>query len=139
MGTKTRKVFNKYLSYDWVLHSLKPSAVLDNAGYEIMSQFLTLITNDFEALELDKDTINDVIYAYRETGLTEEYEKTIADVSNYLNDAFSFLIKCKQAADKNSNSKKKKTDNYATFHYSWLNKVNTVMIMVAAIKAVQTV
>lgn len=134
MGIKTRKVFKKYLDCDWILHSIK-AVNLEKIGFEIMSQFLALMSNNFEGLELNKDNINDVLYYYRENDITEDQEKVFSDVTDYLNGVFTYLIECKKHADENS--RKKKTKNYATYLYTWLTKTNTVMTMYAAYKAMQ--
>jgi len=135
MGSNTRKFIGETLQSDWVLHCLTPKAVITNIGSEIISQALTLMHNN-SAVELSKENIDKVIYSFRDTGVPENLSNDIIDICNYLNETTSIWIEDKKAEDA-KREKGKKVSNYSTYRFSFFNKTNTVMLIMAADKAIK--
>jgi len=135
MGSNTRKFIGETLQSDWVLHCLTPKAVIANTGSEIISQALTLMYNN-SAVELSKDNIDKVIYSFRDTGVPENLQEDMVNICNYLNEATSIWIENKKAEDA-KREKGKKVSNYSTYRFGFFNKTNTVMLIMAANKAIK--
>ena len=135
MGISTRKFITETLKSDWVLHCLTAKSSIGNIGSEIISQALTLLHNN-EAVELSKENIDKVIYSYRDSGVPENLQSDMVNIGNYLNKTTDVWIEDKKVADA-KREKGKKVSNYATYRFSFFNKTNTVMLMVAADKAIK--
>ena len=137
MGSNVRKLFAKSLNSDWVLHCLTPKTAVGNIGNEIMAQAIALMHHK-EAIELSKENIDKVIYSYRSNGISESLENDIINICNYLNEASAIWIDNKKKADEQQTVKKgKRVANYATYRFTQFNKTNTVMLLIAADKAIK--
>jgi len=135
MGISTRKFIAETLKSDWVLHCLTAKSSIGNIGSEIISQALTLMHNN-EAVELSKENIDKVIYSYRDSGVPENLQSDMVNIGNYLNKATDIWIEDKKVVDA-KREKGKKVSNYSTYRFPFFNKTNTVMLMVAADKAIK--
>ena len=135
MGSNTRKFIGETLKSDWVLHCLTEKSATGNIGSEIISQSLTLMYNK-SAVELSKENIDKVIYSFRDTGVPENLSNDIIDICNYLNETTSIWIEDKKLED-SKREKGKKVSNYSTYRFSFFNKTNTVMLIMAADKAIK--
>ena len=135
MGITTRRFFAEVLKSDWMLHCLTPKAVTTNTGNEIVAQVITLMHNT-SPIELSKENIDNVIYSYRDGGVPENMKEDIANIGNFLNDVTSIWIEDKKKQDE-LKVKGKKVSNYATYRFSFFNKTNTVMLMIAADQAIK--
>ena len=135
MGSNTRKFIGETLKSDWVLHCLTEKSATGNIGSEIISQALTLMHNK-SAVELSKENIDKVIYSFRDTGVPENLSNDIIDICNYLNETTSIWIEDKKLED-SKREKGKKVSNYSTYRFSFFNKTNTVMLIMAADKAIK--
>ena len=135
MGSNTRKFIGETLKSDWVLHCLTEKSATGNIGSEIISQALTLMHNK-SAVELSKENIDKVIYSFRDTGVPENLSNNIIDICNYLNETTSMWIEDKKLED-SKREKGKKVSNYSTYRFSFFNKTNTVMLIMAADKAIK--
>jgi len=135
MGISTRKFIGETLNSDWVLHCLTAKSATGNIGSEIISQALTLMHHN-SAVELSKENIDKVIYSFRDTGVPENLSNDIIDICNYLNETTSIWIEDKKIED-SKREKGKKVSNYSTYRFSFFNKTNTVMLIMAADKAIK--
>jgi len=135
MGIKVRRFIGETLKSDWILHCLTEKSATGNIGSEIISQTLTLMHNN-SAVELSKENIDKVIYSFRDTGVPENLSNNMIDICNYLNETTSIWIEDKKKEDA-KREKGKKVSNYATYRFSFFNKTNTVMLIVAADKAIK--
>ena len=135
MGSSTRKFIGETLKSDWVLHCLTAKSATSNVGSEIISQALTLLHHN-EAVELSKENIDKVIYSFRDTGVPENLQLDMVNIGNYLNKTTDIWIEDKKVADA-KREKGKKVSNYATYRFPFFNKTNTVMLIVAADKAIK--
>jgi len=135
MGIKVRRFIAETLKSDWMLHCLTPKAVITNTGNEVISHVITLMHNT-SPVELSKENIDNVIYSYRDGGVPENMKEDIVNVGNYLNDVTSIWIEDKKKQDE-LKVKGKKVSNYATYRFSFFNKTNTVMLMIAADQAIK--
>ena len=135
MGISTRKFYTETLQSDWILHCLTAKSATTNTGSEVMSQALTLMHNKLP-IELSKENIDKVIYSFRDTGVPENLQNDMVNICNYLNEATSIWIDEKKIAD-SKREKGKKISNYATYRFSFFNKTSTVMLMMAADKAIK--
>ena len=135
MGGSTRKFIGETLQSDWVLHCLTAKSATGNIGSEIISQALTLMHNN-EAVELSKENIDKVIYSFRDAGVSENLSNNMIDICNYLNETTSIWIENKKAEDA-KREKGKKVSNYSTYRFGFFNKTNTVMLIMAANKAIK--
>jgi len=135
MGISTRKFIGETLKSDWVLHCLTEKSATGNIGSEIISQALTLMHNK-SAVELSKENIDKVIYSFRDAGVPENLSNDIIDICNYLNETTSIWIEDKKLED-SKREKGKKVSNYSTYRFSFFNKTNTVMLIMAADKAIK--
>ena len=134
MGTLTRKFFRSTLDSDWLLHAMTPLSTKGNAGDEILSQIITIIHNN-KAIELSKDNIDKVIYSFRDSGLPEEIQEDVTNISIYLNRVTNKWISDKKKEDEAQGNKRVK--NYSTYRYTWLNKTHTTMLMYSAHRAIK--
>ena len=135
MGISTRKFYTETLQSDWILHCLTAKSATTNTGSEVISQALTLMHNKLP-IELSKENIDKVIYSFRDTGVPENLQSDMVNICNYLNEATSIWIEDKKIAD-SKREKGKKISNYATYRFSFFNKTSTVMLMMAADKAIK--
>ena len=135
MGIKVRRFIAETLKSDWILHCLTAKSATTNTGNEVISQALTLMHNN-SAVELSKENIDKVIYSYRDSGVPENLQSDMVNIGNYLNKATDIWIEDKKVVDA-KREKGKKVSNYATYRFSFFNKTNTVMLMVAADKAIK--
>jgi len=135
MGIKVRRFIAETLKSDWILHCLTAKAVITNTGNEVISQALTLMHNN-SAVELSKENIDKVIYSFRDAGVPENLQNDIVNICNYLNETTLIWIEDKKIAD-DKREKGKKVSNYATYRFPFFNKTNTVMLMIAADKAIK--
>jgi len=135
MGISTRKFYTETLKSDWILHCLTAKSATTNTGSEVISQALTLMHNKLP-IELSKENIDKVIYSFRDTGVPENLQSDMVNICNYLNEATSIWIDEKKIAD-SKREKGKKISNYSTYRFSFFNKTSTVMLMMAADKAIK--
>ena len=137
MGTATRRFIGEVLKSDWVLHTMTAKAATSNIGSEVVSQAITLMYN-VSAVELSKENIDKVIYSFRDGGVPESMKEDITNVCNYLNETTSIWIELKKKHDEQQTKKKGKgVSNYSTYRFSFFNKTHTVMLMIAADKAIK--
>ena len=137
MGTATRRFIGEVLKSDWVLHTMTAKAATSNIGSEVVSQAITLMHN-VSAVELSKENIDKVIYSFRDGGVPESMKEDITNVCNYLNEVTSIWIELKKKHDEQQTKKKGKgVSNYSTYKFSFFNKTHTVMLMIAADKAIK--
>ena len=73
VGLGVRKVFDEYLGADWLLHSMTPKTATGNGGYEVLGQFIALLHNKLEPMELSAKNIDNILYAYRESGILKTF------------------------------------------------------------------
>jgi len=135
MGIKVRRFIGETLKSDWILHCLTEKSATGNIGSEIISQALTLMHNN-SAVELSKENIDKVIYSFRDTGVPENLSNNMIDICNYLNETTSIWIEDKKLED-SKREKGKKVSNYSTYRFSFFNKTNTVMLIMATDKAIK--
>ena len=135
MGMSTRRFFTEVLKSDWMLHCLTPKAITTNTGNEIVAQVITLMHNS-SPIELSKENMDNVIYSYRDGGVPENMKNDIINVGEFLNDVTNIWIEDKKKQDE-LKVKGKKVSNYATYRFSFFNKTNTVMLMMAADQAIK--
>jgi len=135
MGIKVRRFIAETLKSDWILHCLTAKSATTNTGSEVMSQALTLMHNKLP-IELSKENIDKVIYSFRDTGVPENLQNDMVNICNYLNETTSIWIEDKKIAD-SKREKGKKISNYSTYRFSFFNKTSTVMLMMAADKAIK--
>jgi len=135
MGIKVRRFIAETLKSDWVLHCMTAKSSVGNIGSEIISQALTLMYNK-SAVELSKENIDKVIYSFRDNGVPENLQGDIINICNYLNKATDIWIEDKKAED-TKRERGKKVTNYSTYRFGFFNKTNTVMLIMAADKAIK--
>ena len=135
MGIKVRRFIAETLKSDWLLHCLTPKAVITNTGSEVISHLITLMHSS-SPIELSKENIDNVIYSFRDNGVPEQMKEDIVNVGSFLNDVTSIWIEDKKKQDE-LKVKGKKVSNYATYRFSFFNKTNTVMLMMAADQAIK--
>ena len=137
MGINTRRFIGEVLKSDWILHTMTAKAATTNVGNEIITHVITLMHHN-SAVELSKETIDNAIYSYRDNGLTDVMKEDITNVCNYLNEVTSIWIELKKKHDEQQTKKKGKgVSNYSTYRFSFFNKTHTVMLMIAADKAIK--
>ena len=138
MGMSTRRFIGEVLKSDWVLHTMTAKAATTNIGSEIITHVITLMHHN-SAVELSKETIDNAIYSYRDNGLSEVMKDDITNICNYLNETTSIWIELKKKHDEQQTTKRGKgVSNYSTYRFSFFNKTHTVMLMIAADKAIKS-
>jgi len=137
MGMSTRRFIAEVLKSDWVLHTMTAKAATSNIGSEVVSHAITLMHN-VSAVELSKENIDKVIYSFRDGGVPESMKEDITNVCNYLNEVTNIWIELKKKHDEQQTTKRGKgVSNYSTYRFSFFNKTHTVMLMIAADKAIK--
>ena len=131
MGGKVRKFLVEAKSADWVLHAMTPLAIAGNQGDDIFTQMITLLDNGMIATSLASAAVDNAIYKYRDTGLSQNLTDSVDEVNEYLNSVSSIWVE-KKKTDDATRTKGKKVKNYNSCRFKFFNKTNTVMIMAAA-------
>lgn len=136
MGGKVRNQLAEIKNADWMLHAMTPAAMVGNQGDEIISHMITLLDNDMFAVDLSSATVDKVMYKHRDTGLDQSIVDRVSEICDYLNETTSTWIEAKKVKD-GERVKGKKIANYNTYRFTFFNKTNTVMFMVAAFYALR--
>ena len=138
MGTKTRKFLRQVRQTDWLLHAMSLTSVNGNYCDEVLGQVITLLDNKdnnnstmYNPVALTSLNINDMFYKYRNDGLPEKVQSDLLKIGLYLNDVSRIWVNYQRAKDDEIQKGNKRT-NYNTYIFDFLDKVNTVMVMIAA-------
>lgn len=133
MGIEVRNFIYDIIDKRWILHMMTNSSARGSRGIDILTQLMTLI--DRGAIELSRDNIDEMIYNFRDFGMSDKVKNSLLKTSEYLNKMFDYWITDKKERDKNQ-TKGRKVKNYSTYKFPmFTNKTTTLMVMWAAYKA----
>lgn len=136
MGADVRHFIYDVLEGSWAFHTMTPSSALGNMGFDVLSQFFAILSVN-GAVNLDKDTIDKVIFDFRDKGIPENVKIDAKATSEYLNQTTDIMTAFKKDTDQQRKIGRK-TKNYDKYRFQiFKNKSYVLMFMWAGHIAVK--